>query len=145
VLQLINSTQKNTLDSLFDSAISSFFQPQYRKSLNSYSHTFLPIDLYDDGDNFVIKADLPGVDPSSVHIQLEKDYLKIEVANELQDANKPGHTQLLKERNESSSKRVVKLPEPVDSDNANSSYTQGVLEVILPKSQKSQVKTISIT
>ena len=88
---------------------------------------------------------MPGVDPSSVDIQLEKDYLKIEVTNELQNSEKSSHKQLLKERVASSLKRVVKLPESVDSENARSSYTKGVLEVILPKSQKSQVKVIPIT
>ena len=145
MLQLINPMQKNTVDSLFDSAITSFFRPEYRRSLNSYDRALLPIDLSDDGENFVIKADLPGVDPSSVDIQLEKDYLKIEVTNELQNSEKSAHKQLLKERVASSLKRVVKLPESVDSENARSSYTKGVLEVILPKSQKSQVKVIPIT
>ena len=145
MLQLINPMQKNTVDSLFDSAITSFFRPEYRRSLNSYDRALLPIDLSDDGENFVIKADLPGVDPSSVDIQLEKDYLKIEVTNELQNSEKSAHKQLLKERVESSLKRMVKLPESVDSENARSSYTKGVLEVILPKSQKSQVKVIPIT
>ena len=145
MLQLINPVQKNTVDSLFDSAITSFFRPEYRRSLNSYDRTLLPIDLSDDGENFVIKADLPGVDPSSVDIQLEKDYLKIEVTNELQNSEKSAHKQLLKERVASSLKRVVKLPESVDSENAKSSYTKGVLEVVLPKSQKSQVKVIPIT
>ena len=145
MLQLINPVQKNTVDSLFDSAITSFFRPEYRRSLNSYDGTLLPIDLSDDGENFVIKADLPGVEPSSVDIRLEKDYLKIEVTNELQNSEKSAHKQLLKERVASSLKRVVKLPESVDSENAKSYYTKGVLEVILPKSQKSQVKVIPIT
>ena len=104
MLQLINPVQKNTVDSLFDSAITSFFRPEYRRSLNSYDGTLLPIDLSDDGENFVIKADLPGVDPTSVNIQLEKDYLKIEVTNELQNSEKSAHKQLLKERIESSLK-----------------------------------------
>ena len=71
--------------------------------------------------------------------------LKIEVTNELQNSEKSAHKQLLKERVESSFKRMVKLPESVDSENARSSYRKGVLEVILPKSQKSQVKVIPIT
>ena len=145
MLQLINPMQKNTVDSFLDSAITSFFRPEYGRSLNSYNRTLLPIDLYDDGENFVIKADIPGVDPSSVDIQLEKDFLKIEIINEPQNEENSGHTRLLKERIESSLKRVVKMPESVDSENAKSSYTKGVLEVILPKSQKSQVKIIPIT
>ena len=52
---------------------------------------------------------------------------------------------LLKEWIKSSVKRVVKLPESVDSENAKSSYTKGVLECSLPKTQKSQVKVIPIT
>ena len=145
MLQLINQSPKNTIDSFFDSAVSSFLNPQYRSSLNSYKSNVLPIDLYDDGDNFIVNADLPGVDLSTVQIQLEKDYLKIEVVNELHDEDKPGPKQLVKERIKSPLKRVVKLPESVDSENAKSSYTKGVLEVVLPKSQKSQVKVIPIT
>ncbi|MBA39539.1 MAG: hypothetical protein CL894_03210 [Dehalococcoidia bacterium] len=52
---------------------------------------------------------------------------------------------LLKEWIKSSVKRVVKLPESVESENAKSCCTKGVLECRLPKTQKSQVKVIPIT
>ena len=52
---------------------------------------------------------------------------------------------LLKVRIKSSLKRVVKLPEFVDSENTKSSYTKEIFEVSLPKTQKSQVKVIPIT
>lgn len=52
---------------------------------------------------------------------------------------------MLKEWIKSSVKRVVKLPESVDSENAKSSYEKWVLECRLPKTQKSQVKVIPIT
>ena len=145
MLQLINPIQKNTVDSLFDSAMTSFLRPQYRSSSNAYNRTLLPIDIFDDGENFIIKADLPGVDPSDIHIQLEKDHLKMEVVNNTRNDGKPEPAQLLKERVGFPVKRSVKLPESVDSENSKSSYTNGVLEVILPKSQKSQIKVIPVT
>ena len=69
----------------------------------------------------------------------------MEVVNNTQNDGKPEPAQLLKERVGSPVKRSVKLPESVDSENSKSSYTNGVLEVILPKSQKSQIKVIPVT
>ena len=145
MLHLISLNQKNTIDSLFNSAISSLINPGYRRAGNFYHSNELAVDLYDDGDNFVIEADLPGVNPSQVQIELEKDYLKIEVANEHPKDGKSAKKQLLKERSGTSLKRVLKLPGSVESEEAESSYTNGVLEVVLPKSQKSNVKIIPIT
>ena len=41
-------------------------------------------------------------------------------------------------------KRAIKLPKPVDSDKAKSSYKDGVLEIVLPKSERTQIKVIPV-
>ncbi len=42
-------------------------------------------------------------------------------------------------------KRDIKLPKPVYLDRAKSSYKDGVLEIVLPKSEKIQIKVIPVT
>jgi HSP20 family protein len=99
----------------------------------------------EDGDNFTLKADLPGVLPSEMQIQLEKDCLEIEVSNKKPVQDEEAVKLLINERLNTHMKRSIKLPKPVDSDKAKSSYKDGVLEIVLPKSEKTQIKIIPIT
>lgn len=65
----------------FDSTVSSFLQPQFKNQTPSFGLDNRIIDLFEDGDNFTLKADWPDVDPSELQIQLEQYYLEIEASN----------------------------------------------------------------
>ncbi|MCH2314252.1 MAG: Hsp20/alpha crystallin family protein, partial [SAR202 cluster bacterium] len=81
MLPLLNPVNRSAIDSFFDSSLSSFLYPQFKNRTHTFGFSNMIIDLFEDDDNFTLKADLPGVDPSEVQIQLEKDYLEIEVSN----------------------------------------------------------------
>ena len=75
---------------------------------------------------------------------LQKDYLKIEVTNGEVSEDKTSGKILIRERIRHPMKRQVKLSEPIDSENAESKYMNGVLEIRLPKSNKSQIIVIPV-
>jgi HSP20 family protein len=136
---------KSSIDSFFDSTVSSFLYPQFKNRTYEFGFSKMVIDLLEDGDNFTLKADLPGVLPSEMQIQLEKDCLEIEVSNKKPVQDEEAVKLLINERLNTHMKRSIKLPKPVDSDKAKSSYKDGVLEIVLPKSEKTQIKIIPIT
>ena len=143
MLQSIFPRRENPLDSLFDSAVSSVMSP-YAKGRFTYVRNQIPLDLIDYGDELVLTADLPGYDSSGIQVNLEKDYLKIEVTNGEVSEDKTSGKILIRERIRHPMKRQVKLSEPIDSENAESKYLNGVLEIRLPKSNKSQIKVIPV-
>ena len=73
MVPLMIPANKTTIDSFCDSTVSSFLYPQFINKTHRFSSSNMIIDLFEDDDKFTLKADLPGVDPSEVQIQLEKD------------------------------------------------------------------------
>jgi len=144
MLPLLNPANRSAIDSFFDSSLSSFLYPQFKNRTHTLGFSNMIIDLFEDDDNFTLKADLPGVDPSEVQIQLEKDYLEIEVSNKKPVQDEEVTKLLINERLNTRMKRAIKLPKPVDSDKAKSSYKDGVLEIVLPKSERTQIKVIPV-
>ena len=144
MLPLLNPANRSAIDSFFDSSLSSFLYPQFKNRTHTLGFSNMIIDLFEDDDNFTLKADLPGVDPSEVQIQLEKDYLEIEVSNKKPVQDEEVTKLLINERLNTNMKRAIKLPKPVDSDKAKSSYKDGVLEIVLPKSERTQIKVIPV-
>ena len=144
MLPQLNPVNRSAIDSFFDSSLSSFLYPQFKNRTHTLGFSNMIIDLFEDDDNFTLKADLPGVDPSEVQIQLEKDYLEIEVSNKKPVQDEEVTKLLINERLNTRMKRAIKLPKPVDSDKAKSSYKDGVLEIVLPKSERTQIKVIPV-
>ena len=144
MLPLMSPANRSAIDSFFDSSLSSFLYPQFKNRTHTPGSSNMIIDLFEDDDNFTLKADLPGVDPSEVQIQLEKDYLEIEVSNKKPVQDEEVIKLLINERLNTRMKRAIKLPKPVDSDKAKSSYKDGVLEIVLPKSERTQIKVIPV-
>ena len=144
MLPLLNPANRSAIDSFFDSSLSSFLYPQFKNRTHTLGFSNMIIDLFEDDDNFTLKADLPGVDPSEVQIQLEKDYLEIEVSNKKPVQDEEVTKLLINERLNTHMKRAIKLLKPVDSDKAKSSYKDGVLEIVLPKSERTQIKVIPV-
>jgi HSP20 family protein len=92
---------------------------------------------------FEVTAELPGVDPKDIDIQLKDDILTIkgERKSEKEDKQKNYH---LIEQSYGSFERSFSLPAEVQSDKVEASFDKGVLKITLPKSPESQPKTKKI-
>lgn len=90
------------------------------------------VDLVDAGDNLVLRADLPGVDPANVDVRVLDDavVLRGEMRQETAE-QKEGYYR--SERRFGSFYRTVPLPTRVKPEQATASYRHGVLELKLPK------------
>jgi HSP20 family protein len=94
------------------------------------------VDIYEEGNQWVVKADIPGVEPDDIELQVTDDGLKIaaETASEEQTQDK-GYYRI--ERRFGSFRRFIPLPAEVDPEQVNAQFRNGVLEVRLPKSEAS--------
>ena len=101
----------------------------------------LPIDVYSTDNEIVLEASLPGIDPEAVEITVEGDELHIhgEIEPRLDNVR-----YLFTERFHGAFSRTLKLNVPVDVDNIEASFEQGVLRLVLPKAEEIRPKTIKV-
>jgi HSP20 family protein len=104
---------------------------------------FMPIDLYRSGDHFVLHADLPGIDPGSVDVQVDNGTLSI--AAERTGRSEESGEWLAAERFSGAFRRQVLLGDGVDPDGITSSYENGLVTVIIPVAEKAKPRKVEIS
>lgn len=105
---------------------------------------YFSVDLAETGDEFVVKASLPGVKPEDIEISVTGQVLSIKgTVNEEHEENTKNYYR--RERRAGTFVRQLSLPEEVDSGRANASYENGVLRLALPKSEAAKPKTIPVS
>lgn len=91
-----------------------------------------PVDLQDEGETFVVTADVPGVEKDDIDLALEGRTLTLSAHRE-RELNEDEGTYLRHERRSESVSRRVTLPADVDAEGASATYANGVLSVTVPK------------
>jgi HSP20 family protein len=103
------------------------------------------VEVFERGNNIVVRADLPGLTRDNVDVEIEDETLIIrgERRSDLEDK---GEGYYRSERSYGSFYRAIPLPEGIDASAANASFKDGVLEVSLtkPKQQLSKAKKIDV-
>ena len=116
------------MDSWFDS----FFSSALRPSLYGFDHQ-MKVYIKDNEKNYVIEADLPGVDKNDIQIELRDDILTIGVQrNEVTEEERNNY--IHKERRTSSMCRSFRV-ENVQPEDIKAKFENGVLAIELPKSE----------
>jgi HSP20 family protein len=103
----------------------------------------MPMDAYRAGEQFVVHFDLPGVDPSSIDLDVERNVLTVKAQRtptygdevELQVAERPRGV----------FSRQLFLGDTLDADRIEANYDAGVLTLRLPIAEKAKPRKIEIT
>jgi HSP20 family protein len=104
---------------------------------------FMPMDVYREGDHFVLLVDLPGVDPESIDVHVDNGMLTIRA--ERSAAPGEGAEWILSERSTGSYMRQLTLGDGVDTDRIEAGYETGVLRVVVPVAEKARPRRIQVT
>jgi HSP20 family protein len=102
-----------------------------------------PVDLYRDGDTYVLSADMPGIDPTSVDVDIEGKTLTISAKRAARGSDSV--TWLARERSAGTFSRRFTLGDGVDSSAISASYDNGVLNVSIPVSERSKPRKVAVT
>jgi HSP20 family protein len=90
-----------------------------------------------------IYAFAPGIDPASIDVQLEKGTLT--VAGERKEVEVPAQaTMHIHERFAGRFRRVITLPDDVDSESIDAKYRDGLLHIVIQRKQEAQPRRIAI-
>jgi HSP20 family protein len=90
------------------------------------------LDLADTKDAFVVKAEIPGIDPKEIALTLEGDILTIKGVKENEKEDK-AEKYFRMERTYGAFARTVPLPGPVEPGKVTATFKNGLLTVTLPK------------
>ena len=102
----------------------------------------MPMDLYRAGDHYILAADLPGIDPGSVDIDVDGQLLSIRAERTLSSDN--GVKWITRERQSGSFLRQLSLGQGVDTERISASYVNGVLSVTIPVSERAKPRKIAV-
>lgn len=101
------------------------------------------VDILEDKDRFVLRADVPGVDPDAIEISMEKGILTL--AGERREESTEVFDGLKRiERVNGRFRRRFTLPEAADADNITARSANGILEVTIPKQPEVQPRRITV-
>jgi len=103
------------------------------------------IDIVENADSYLFRADIPGVDKEDVHISVEEGVLTIsgEKKQEVKEQKQEGYRYY--ERSYGSFSRSFKLPRYVDTEHINAELKNGVLSLEIKKSEAAKPKKIDIS
>jgi HSP20 family protein len=102
----------------------------------------IPMDAYRHGDTFVVHFDLPGVDPGSIDLTVERNSLT--VSAERHWSRVEGDEVVASERRQGTFTRQLLLGDGMDSERIHASYEDGVLTVTIPVAASAQPRKIEI-
>jgi len=119
-------------------------QEQLFGASNGETRAFRPaVDIHEGEEAFTVHAELPGVSPEDVHVDVEKNVLTIRGERKLaKDEEKDGYRRV--ERFFGSFARSFSLPETVDADAIDAKLDGGVLELTIPKRPASSPRRIQV-
>ena len=137
-----------TIQSEMNRLFNTMFEPGTGGGANgnaSAGRRWIPaMDLVEAGDDFVLRADLPGVTENDVNIELEDNVLTISGERKSEhEERKEGYYRV--ERASGSFSRSLTLPEGVDADRVRASFERGVLEVRIPKPEQRKPRKVTIS
>jgi HSP20 family protein len=101
----------------------------------------MPVDLFRDGDQYVLSADLPGIDPASVDLDVDGQLLTFRAER---TAPSEQVKWLTHERPYGSYMRQFTLGDGVDSERITANYEHGVLSVIIPMVERAKPRKIQV-
>jgi HSP20 family protein len=102
------------------------------------------LDVYEDKDNFTVKAELPGMKKEEIEVSLHDGCLSI--SGERKTESKHEDAELFRaERFFGRFQRSVSLPSTVAADKVNAAYKDGVLTITLPKTEEAKPRRIDVS
>ncbi len=102
-----------------------------------------PVDVFERDDEFVVKAELPGMKLQDISVSVSDDVLTIK-GDKKTEPDVKDENYYRNERTYGSFVRSIDLPEGVDSKRVEASYEDGVLEISIPKAAGAKPRQVNI-
>ena len=134
------SVLHNQMNRLFEDAMGTWLG----ESNGRGNTNWVPLaDIYENDNDLIVRAELPGVDPKMVDLRVENNVLTIRGERPFEPNVEQENYHRL-ERSYGTFSRSFTLPATIDADKIRAEYRDGILNLTLPKSEKAKPKRIQI-
>ncbi|MER6035027.1 MULTISPECIES: Hsp20/alpha crystallin family protein [unclassified Streptomyces] len=103
----------------------------------------MPMDAYRSGDDFLVHFDLPGIDPETIELDVERNVLNVRA--ERRGPAPEGAEMIVAERPTGTFTRQLFLGETLDTERIDASYEAGVLTLRIPVAEQAKPRRIQIS
>lgn len=128
----------------FDNVFEGFLRPAGVFSAESGKGLAPSVDVVENDNEYVVKADLPGVRKEDIDITIQENMLTINAQTKGETEEKQGDRVIRQERHFGRYVRSMRLGSQVDESKVTAKYADGTLELILPKAEEVKPKKISV-
>ncbi len=101
------------------------------------------IDVTEHENEYVLTAEVPGMQEDDVHISLKDNVLTLKGEKKFEEEEE-GENRYYRERRYGNFQRMIRLDAEIDSDNVQAEYENGVLTITLPKTKETMAKEIPV-
>ena len=105
----------------------------------------VPMNVVETSASYVVKAEVPGVKKEDIHVQIDGARVSITAEYKAEKEVKEGERVVLSERYSGKAYRAFTLGQEVDEANASARYTDGILELTLPKKAATGARKLAIS
>ena len=117
--------------------------PQWAKFDETFDLGTPRVDVVDRDDEVLVRAEVPGVERKDLEVELTGRNLKIQGERRREETKEEGEL-VRSEISHGAFSRTVQLPEELDFDKAKADFKDGILEVHLPKTHKTERRHIEV-
>ena len=125
------------------SEVTRLFESPFGNLTQGFNTWSPAIDLFEDKDNVIVKAELPGMKKEEIDVSLHEGTLTISGERKSEREEKEGET-YRSERFYGRFQRSVLLPGSVSVEKVSANYKDGVLTITMPKSEEAKPKQIQV-
>ncbi len=138
---LMQDPIKQVFDRLFEGSV---FQNESADESSVVTSQWIPrVDIKEETNRFVLYADLPGVDPQDIEVQMEKGMLTIKGERQIEEKLETESFSRIERRHGSFHRRFA-LPDSADPEGISASGHNGVLQIIIPKRPETTPRRIQV-
>jgi len=115
---------------------------QWDRFVTKGTGSLAAMDAYRQGDVITVQFDLPGVDASSIDVQIERGELRVTAQRQV--TLPEGARYFVRERSDATISRRVLLGDVLDVDNVVADYAAGVLTLRIPLHQQAKARKVTV-
>jgi HSP20 family protein len=131
---------------MLDNEMESLFYPErYISQARRVDSIYPPINISTTDKSVDVYLFIAGMNPEDIELIIEKNMLSVSGVRKLPDTGDEEQGSYRQERFEGSFKRVITLPETVDTESTQAVYKEGVLHITIAKRAETQAKQIKIS
>ncbi len=143
-MKLVTWRPLSDIDRLFDHLVGFGTEAPFNRRSMTMGMVVPKVDMFERNGSLVLKADIPGVAKEDIDISITKDALTIKgKIRKEKELNEEDCYSL--ERENGTFMRTLPISHEIETDKATASYKNGVLEIVLPKKEKTTPKNVKVT